>query len=220
MFFNSPRPWDNLPLRLSVEEIRDPHEAIHEYFSSYDMPGARQIINQWFGSTSKKRPSKISPSGLQFFYDRTESFIEAAFLVAQLDNRERKGIIVPCNDEEIDVMNPILFCAWIKGIEGKTISAREAWDTFPRNLSYKEFLNPYLAFEKFFSFLTLGEWREALRELLGMGMSRRTFLDETIDFDLLGIKKRLEKLLEAGHLIDVREYRQVFYDSITGKDRE
>ncbi|WPV65917.1 hypothetical protein [Chitinophaga sp. LS1] len=68
--------------------------------------------------------------------------------------------------------------------------------------------------------LTLGEWRELLRELFSMGISRRTFLDETLDFDMLGIKKHLEKLIEAGHLIDVREYRQSFYDKVINETNQ
>ncbi|SKA06699.1 hypothetical protein SAMN04488128_102571 [Chitinophaga eiseniae] len=215
MYFTSPRAWDNLPLRLTSEEIRDPFEVIHEYYSAHDMPRARQILNRWLASASMEKPGKLSPSGLQFFYERTESLIEAAFLVEQLDNKGRKAVIIQKEDEEeIDLMNPRLFCAWIRQSKGEPVAHREVWDAFPRSLTYKEFLNPYLVLGKFFSFLTLGEWRELLRELFSMGLSRRTFFDETLDFDMLGIRKYLEKLIEAGHLIDVREYRQSFYDKV------
>ncbi|NLR58884.1 hypothetical protein HGH93_12280 [Chitinophaga polysaccharea] len=215
MYFTTPRAWDNLPLRLTTEEIRDPHEVIHEYYSAHDMPRARQILNKWLCSTSKEKPSKLSASGLQFFYERTESLIEAAYLIEQLDNSDRKAIIIQSDDEEeIDLMNPRLFCAWIRQSKGEAITYREVWDNFPRSLAYKEFLDPYQVLGKFFSFLTLGEWRELLRELFSMGISRRTFLDETLDFDMLGIKRHLEKLIEACHLIDVREHRQAFYDEV------
>ncbi|MFY0255975.1 hypothetical protein ACDQ55_18700 [Chitinophaga sp. 30R24] len=221
MYFTTPRAWDNLPLRLTTEEIRDPHEVIHEYYSAHDMPRARQILNKWLCSTSKEKPGKQSASGLQFFYERTESLIEAAFLVEQLDNSGRKAIIMQNeDDEEIDLMNPRLFCAWIRQSKGEGVAYREIWDNFPRSLSYKEFLNPYLVFEKFFLFLTLGEWRELLRELFSMGLSCRTFFDETLDFDMLGIKKHLEKLIEACHLIDVRERRQAFYDKVMSEADE
>ncbi|TWF39591.1 hypothetical protein FHW36_10528 [Chitinophaga polysaccharea] len=221
MYFTTPRAWDNLPLRLTTEEIRDPYEVIHEYYSAHDMPRARQILNKWLCSTSKEKPSKLSASGLQFFYERTELLIEAAFLVEQLDNSGRKAITIQGEDEEeIDLMNPRLFCAWIRQSKGEAIAYREVWENFPRSLTYKEFLNPYQVLGKFFSFLTLGEWRELLRELFSMGISRRTFLDETLDFDMLGIKKHLEKLIEAGHLIDVREYRQSFYDKIINETNQ
>ncbi|GAA3932492.1 hypothetical protein GO495_16480 [Chitinophaga oryziterrae] len=102
-------------------------------------------------------------------------------------------------------MTPHLYCAWLIREEKQSVSPREAWDNFSRSLTYKEFSSPYLVFGKLFSFLSLGEWRELLRELFSMGLSRSSFFDETLDFDMLGIKKHLEKLIESAHLIDVRD---------------
>lgn len=213
MYFNPPRAWDNLPLHLTTDEINDPYEVIHEYFSAFDMTDARKRLVRWINSTSKEKPYKQSASGLLFLYEKTQSLIEAAHLVAQMDNADRKAIITQNEGKpEINPMIPNLYCAWLGGELAP--APCKAWDTFPRSLTYKEFLNPYLVFGKFFSFLSLGKWRQVLEELFSMALSRSSFLDDCLDFDILGIKKHLEKLIDAAHLIDVREFRQAYFGKI------
>lgn len=207
-----PRAWDNLPLRLTSEEILDPHETIRMYFSAFNIQQARRFINKWFESVCESKPGKMAASDLHFFYERTESLIEAAFLIVGLDNWQRKGIVRSGNDDkEFDAMNPCLFTA----TSTESTIPQEIWEAFPRSLSYKEFINPYLVFRKFCSFLPLGQWRAALHEIFTMAISRRSFQDETLDFNIVGMKRNLEKLMDASHLIDVREYRQALLNKIT-----
>lgn len=44
--------------------------------------------------------------------------------------------------------------------------------------------------------------------------ARSSFLDDCLDFDILGIKKHLEKLIDAAYLIDIREFRQAYFRKI------
>jgi hypothetical protein len=214
MYFNAPRAWDNLPLNLTTDEINDPREVIHEYFSAFDMVDARKRVTKWLNATCKEKPYKQSPSGLLFLYEKTQSLIEAVHLINQMDNTERKAIITQKADEpEINPMMPYLFCAWLGG-QQQPPPLRDTWDHFPRSLTYKEFFNPYLVFKKFFSFLSLGQWRELLRDLFSMGLSGSSFLDDGLDFEIINVKKYLEKLIEGAHLIDVREFRQSYFSKI------
>jgi hypothetical protein len=213
MYFNSPRAWDNLPLHLTTDEINDPREVIHEYFNAFDMTDARKRLIRWINSTCKEKPYKQSASGLLFLYEKTLSLTEAVHLVNQMDNTDRKAIITQNEGEpEINPMMPHLYCAWFGGEPAP--APLEAWEAFPRSLTYKEFLNPYLVFGKFFSFLSLGKWRQVLEGLFSMALSRSSFLDDGLDFDILGIKKHLEKLIDAAHLIDIREFRQAYFGKI------
>jgi len=220
MYFLTPRAWDSLPLHLTTDEIKDPHEVIHEYFNAFDFPYARKRLIKWLHSTCQEKPPKQSASGLLFFYEKTLSLIEAAHLVAQMDNGDRKAIVILKTDEpEINPMAPYLYYAWLSA-QNEPAPPRSAWDNFPRSLTYKEFLNPYLVFEKFFSFLTLGEWRQILGELFSMGLSRYSFLADGLDFDILAVRTHLEKLIESAHLIDVREFRQSYYQKINALRNE
>jgi hypothetical protein len=216
MYFDTPRAWDNLPMRLSTEEISKPHEIIHEYFSAHDMPRARYIINKWLYSTCKNKRCKHSASGLFFIYEKTECLIEAAYLISQMDNKKREAVIIQKEGEpEINLMLPNLFCAWLSLEKTDNIPPFTVWTDFPRSLNYDEFLNPYIVFRKFFKYQSLGEWRQVMSQLFNMGLSRDNFLDDCLDIDILSIKKHLEKLVEAAHLIDVREFRQPYFNKIT-----
>lgn len=213
MYLLEPRPWDNLPQHLTPDEIKDPHTVINEYFDIFSVAYARKKLFKLLNASCKAKPFKHSASSLLFFYEKTSWLIEAAYLVNQMDNARRRAIIIPGSDEpEINLMNPLLFCVWFD--EKEPAPSRDAWENFPRSLTYNEFLNPYSVFEKFFSFLSLSEWRQMLNEIFSMALSRDSYLDDGLDFDILQIRTLLEKLIDGSHLIDVREYRHTNYHTI------
>jgi hypothetical protein len=186
----------NYPLRLLNDEIADPHSAIKSFHEYIDYPTARRYLQLWFKVIYKENYwTERSPNSLLYFYERVETLIEAAFLLAKVAPAKRVGVILLDEDEQINLLNPILYYP--------TSPKFNAWDYFPRHLSKKELLNPYLVFKKLFKDYKLYEWRYILHELLGIGLSNSQ-LEIDDEFNILLVNTHLEKLLEACSLIHTR----------------
>lgn len=220
MIFDAPRPWDNLPLRLSNEEISRPYEVIHDFFSAFEKHRTITILQRWLYSVCSNKKCKESPSTLLFFYEKIEYLIEAAYLISQLNNSERKAVLQnDSENEDFNIMSAEYFCAW--GSSKFTQNpAKLIWQDFPRSLNTKEFFNPYSVFKKTFRFYSLGEWRQELSNLFNIALSKESLLDDGLDTDILSVEKHLLKLIDASHLIDIREFRLDYVTSINGKASE
>ncbi|MFY0254586.1 hypothetical protein ACDQ55_11590 [Chitinophaga sp. 30R24] len=220
MYFDAPRAWDNLPLRLSTEEIANPFEIIHSFFSAHEKCRCSLILERWLQSVCENKKCKESPSSLLFFYDRLSELIEAAFLISQLDNTRRKSVLLAESEkEDFCIMAPTLYCAWSssKFAENKS---NLLWMDFPRNLNRREFISPYHVFKKMFKFYKLGQWRHELHYLFNIALSKEGLLDDAFDTDILSVRKHLHKLIDAAHLIDIREFRLEYITSINGGENE
>jgi hypothetical protein len=77
---------------------------------------------------------------------------------------------------------------------------------FPRSLNQKDYINPYKVFSKFFRFHSLNEWKKELRNISHLALSNYDVEDSGEVINTLGYKKRLDKLVDACHLINVREF--------------
>jgi hypothetical protein len=70
-------------------------------------------------------------------------------------------------------------------------------------------MDPYLAFKRFFKYLTLPQWKGELHDLMEFALGKTSFSEACVDFDTLTIYFHLTKLVEAAHLIDVREITHI-----------
>ena len=205
MFFCHNRAFDNMPLRLDLDQITAPRDYIGAFFYGYDLHTARQFLNKWLRAVTKEKPGKLRAETLERFYTRFEQLMEAAFIVDQLDNDDKGAIIKEPENGHLNPMEIKLFFAGSRRDRGCTHPARLAWEYFPRSLTYAEFLNPYVVLRKCFTRYNIGEWREILRELYSRGIRRETFIDEILEYDFIGLHRLLTKFLEACHLIEARE---------------
>ncbi len=177
-------------------EITDPYQTITELFTAADLAYYRRTIKGALNAAcSDKVWNKTSPGDLLWFLERLESGINAAYLI----NKEKKKSPLSIGKE--DVFNPNLYCSWH--------ADQSEWDFFPRSLSLKEYIDPYLVFKRFFKYLTLAEWKDELRELMEFALGKTSFSEACVDFDTLQIYFHLTKLVEAAHLIDVREITHI-----------
>ena len=177
------------------EEITDPYEVISEFFHDSDLAAHREMTAEMLLAAHSERVYDLTTPGdllLQFKF--IESVINAAYLI----NKEEKES--PLKIEKSDVFNPNLFCSWHKNLT--------EWDFFPRELSLKEYVNPYLAFKRFFKYMKLPEWKEVLQEILDYALASDSICETVLKIDTLSIYFQLSKLIEAAHLIDVREINQ------------
>ncbi|HEX3933675.1 MAG TPA: hypothetical protein VHW43_03290, partial [Puia sp.] len=60
-------------------------------------------------------------------------------------------------------------------------------------------------FKRFFKYKEIEGWKEDLQEILSFALSAGSYSDLGVELNLLAIYIHLNKLLEAAHLIDVRE---------------
>lgn len=178
------------------DEILDPNQLLAEFFTMADVADYRKdIYNIVRAACSGKYWKKGSPNDMIFILKGLESIVNAAYILY------RQGKQSPLQIEDRDIFNLNLF-------RGNSSTDRD-WDFFPRMLRYNEYLDPYIVFKRFFDFKNLSEWKEVLQSLSEYALSRTRIFEEYEDFDSLAIYRHLTRLVEATHLIDVRENTHV-----------
>jgi len=178
------------------EEIHDPYQTIAEFFSAADVVSHKKTIKAAIGAAlSDHICNKKNPGDLLYYFKLLESVVNAAYLL----NQEKKKS--PLRIGKDNAFNPNLFCGWHAGMT--------EWDYFPRMLSFKEYNDPYVVFKRFFKFLSLAEWKREFNDKLEYVLVTTSFWDAGIVANSLSIFIHLTKLIEAVHLIDVREINHI-----------
>jgi hypothetical protein len=174
------------------DEIADPDQIIAEFFSAAGLDANRKIIrNLLFAANSTKMYNKDTPGDLLFHMRLFESLINAAYLINQ---QKRKS---PLEIPNYDLFNPNLFRGW-----GRDTTD---WEFIPHSLSLKEYRDPYLVFKRFFKFKELAKWKSDLQDILSYALGKDSLFEAGSNIDCLSIYLHMTKLIEAAHLIDVRE---------------
>jgi hypothetical protein len=188
---------DYLPTSLWYkQEIADPYQVIAEFFCSASLPSHRKCIKDVLKAAAGNFIwRKHNPGDLLHEFKMIESVINAAYLI----NKENKTSPLTISKESS--FNPNLFCGWHVH--------STPWDFFPRFLSFKEYANPYVAFKRFFKYLPLAEWKNELNDLLEYALVETSLSDAGVEKDMLSLYVHLSKLIEAAHLIDVREINHI-----------
>ena len=176
--------------------ITDPYQVIAEFFSAASIVSHRKIIKgAIIAFCTDRLYRKESPGDVLHEFKLLESVINAAYII-NLEKKEN-----PLDISESDLFNKNLYY-------GKHRYLTE-WECFPRSLSMKEYINPYLVFKKFFKYQELGSWKNDLQEILEFSLVKTSCLEGGTSIDILSIYFHLTKLVEAAHLIDVREVTHV-----------
>ncbi|SFW82283.1 hypothetical protein [Chitinophaga sancti] len=178
------------------EEISDPYQVIAESFSSGSLVYYRKNIKKIIHFSFSEYSWKENPADIFYRFGLIEKIINAAYLI----NKEQKKN--PLDIRPSDVFNPNLYSSrW---------GVNSDWENFPRALSMKEFMNPYLVLRRFFEYRKLSEWKDLLRSFSESIFDTQNIEYESVNsYDCLTIYFHLVKLLEAVHLIDVREITHI-----------
>lgn len=165
-------------------------------FSDDDLAGHRQYIKEMIiAACSNAIFRKDSPGDLLHFQEMLLGLLEAA------DAINHAGRKSPLRIGPEDFFNPNLYRGWQSGCTD--------WDFFPRSLSKKEFINPYVAFKRFFRHHSLPEWKKEVQEVVTYALITDSLFDLGVSIDSLSLYFYLTKLVEAAHLIDVREITHI-----------
>jgi hypothetical protein len=176
------------------EEINDPYQVIAEIFSAADIASHRKRIREVLkAACSDHIWRKDNPGDLLYDFKLIESVINAAYLI----KKEKKKS--PLDIATYDLLNKNLY----------SDGSDNDWNCFPRSLSKKEYINPYRVFKSFFKYQKLEKWKEELQEILNYALVNMSLSEAGIEMDILSIYIHLTKLIEAAHLIDVREITHV-----------
>jgi hypothetical protein len=84
-------------------------------------------------------------------------------------------------------------------------TSADVWKELPRCLSEKEYSDPYRAFQQFFSYQSLNSWLQCWEQVVENAFCS----DSTSIAAPLTVCTHLIKLVEAAHLVDVREVTHV-----------
>jgi hypothetical protein len=172
--------------------ITDPYQVFAECFSHAGLPHFRRVIKKLLHhAESEKIYQAKSPCDVLFYMKIIRSLIKAADV---LKKKEKSPVEV----SEMDVFDKRYFRSHYQ-------SGNEL-EEFPRMLSVKEFCNPYRAFHKFFKYQPLDKWLHDWEEAVECALSRSS---GELGLEMLKIYSYLGKLLEAAHLINVREVTHV-----------
>jgi len=174
------------------EIIASPDQVITDFCRDRDVNCYRKGIKALLlAATTEDIYSKGSPSDLLYEMKMVESLINAAYLINQQDRYSELEI----GDE--DLFNPALF----RYGHGRASD----WHCFPRNLSLKEYKNPYLAMRRFFRVMDLPAWKSILNDIVDFALGEDSINDAEIDIDLVSVYIYLTKLIESAYLIEARK---------------
>jgi hypothetical protein len=190
--------FSNLPHHLTGQEMQNPHLVIKDFFSCYDLPFAILQLENWVRSAFAEK-SRLSKSDSLLLLDIQEHLIrllEAALLLDDESSSEGKTMDVQTAPDST-LLNTALFYT--------PHPTTQAWDCFPRHLSRTEYRNPYHVFTICLGQLDLAGWRKFLKGLFYAATYDTPISGAINDDDIQYTCKCLYKLLEACHLIKVRE---------------
>jgi len=173
--------------------INDPYQVFATCFCFADISSFRKTIRQVLLFATKSRIyNKEEPAALLARFKAINSIILAAYTI----NKDKKSGSLNLS---------------LKQFAGRRFYSRPdatcpEWEYLPRMLTTREYQDPYIVFRKFFKYQSVDKWREDLDLVLDYALAAYT---EGCDLNLLELYFHLTKLIEAAHLIDVREVTHV-----------
>lgn len=178
------------------EVITDPYQVVASFFDYANVSVYRNdIMGILNAACSHYVWNKTSPFDLLHRIEKFEAVVNAAFVI----NQEKKKSPLTINPHEI--FNPNLYYGWHANYS--------EWDYFPRMLSFNEYVNPYLAIRMFFKRKKIKEWKKIMQDLLQYALSKESIFDSGESIDSLCLYRYFVTLIEAVHLIDVREINHI-----------
>lgn len=176
----------------------DNYQTIDSFFDSFDLTSSVKLLHKTIKTANTKKKWKGIPADALYFTTRLTDLVTAVFGLLEECHFKEKVIIT--GEKNAQLWSLTLYenyCGWHTG--------KTPWDFFPRHLTRKEFLNPYLVLEKFTKLHTLSQWKYILHDMLTHALTIESISEFSEAEDMLSTWLHLSKLLEATHLIEVRQ---------------
>ncbi|ANH83097.1 hypothetical protein A8C56_20820 [Niabella ginsenosidivorans] len=188
--------------RWQGEAVTDPRQVFAELFLFAGLCSYRHFIKKLLQHAGAAKPYKGKPREDVWLYARMiRSTLIAAYALSAVKRN-------PITAEEGNLLNKKFYCSGYK--------SASVWTDLPRFLSKKEYRNPYRAFAAFFKYQSLKQWLRSWHRIVKAALAAKPLRRAP---DVLALYCYLAKLIEAAHLIDVRETMHVD-GAIKGLNRE
>ncbi|HEY4148057.1 MAG TPA: hypothetical protein VGM41_03975 [Chitinophagaceae bacterium] len=194
-------PNDFFPRHLLHDELANPRLVFCRTFDEQiNMPDARKYLEKWLCATFYDKPvlNRRFLLLLMGIHEDMLRLLEAAHLLRLEDPERRKA---SCAEEQVygpGLPEPELYCS-------SSNKHYTAWHYLPRYISRKEFANPYRVFDKLCAWKTLPQWRDALQNFFSAAVSGSRIYECQNDENVYLTCRHLLRLVEAAHLVKVRE---------------
>ncbi len=183
---------DPFKTRSWVSEcLTDPYQVLAHFFAEAPVHEFRRLVKKLVSHAGGAGVHKGASPGDVLLYGRLiRSLIKAAHAL-----KEKHSPVIINGDD--------LFSG--KYYRSHYAGAR-AWNEFPRHLSEKEYRDPYRVFKKFFRYQVLHQWLHCWEQVVQGALCHDDALAPPAPVELYS---HLAKLVEAAHLMDVREVTNV-----------
>lgn len=168
--------------------VTDPRQVFAELFLFAGLCSYRHFIKKLLQHAGAAKRYKGKPQDeVRLYMQMIRSTLIAAYALSAIKR-------TPMVAGEANLLNKKEYCSSYRGAS--------AWTDFPRVLSKKEYRNPYRAFAAFFKYQSLNQWLRNWHRIVKAALAAKPLRRAP---DVLALYFYLVKLIEAAHLIDVRE---------------
>jgi hypothetical protein len=191
MYFSDYPPAVEQPLCLSQAEWQNPKTVITVLFELYDYVSLKKRLRQWLKTVMADR--RLPRKALYYAQELKEHLtrlLEAGCLMKPCDKSH-----LPKNADWMDSR------WWLIHVREDHMS----FDYFPTSLSRREYKDPYRVIIGCLSRYTLPDWRNLLEDTWLAGLTTDTLYSLQDIRTANHVCRVLPKLLDAVHLIYVRE---------------
>ncbi len=174
------------------------YQTIDSFFDIYDLPAAQKMLSRCIKTACSGRVWKYLPANVLFFTEQLHILSKATMKIMQEYNYIKEVEIEAGENNSVWMLNQYpIYCGWCKH--------RTPWDYFPRHLSKKEFLDPYLVLEKFAATHNSDQWKKIIFNIRYYALSHESIFEVLNKNNFINTCIHLHKLLDATHLIEVRQ---------------
>ena len=178
-------------------DVRYAYARIHDFFDHYGLDGASEDIESILRSTMNNKVWKMNePYLLVYFMEKLEALSSAAYTIHHQHGIISDAILEEPENKQPDLSQHHHFV--------DTLRHSNAWNNFPRNLTAKQYHNPYKAITKYCGHQTELEWKTLFKEITEYALSRDSITASSPPYNMLTIRLRLLQLIEACHLLNLR----------------
>lgn len=175
--------------------FKNPYRVIPAIFSFAHIEDQRTFIKDiLLYSTSSKRYQKEDFGSILLYLEHFSCLLAACFVIS----KQRKGSPIEVRTD--DMLNSNFY-----SIRETTT---DIWSEFPRSLTQEEFLNPYKALKQVFKSRNPEVWSSLIKDVTDYACGN--YGGDFPEINSFEVYQHLCKLLEAAHLINVREIEQPY----------
>ena len=188
MYFDKYAPWEHYPKTLRQHEIENPMSVVADFFFADSVKGHGKRLKEWryyVVNDEHYNEKRHGPGTLLFFYDLNLKLLEAMFLLL-------------CTYKNFSYQQEKL-------TEAQLEEEREQWEYYPKNLTLKEQLNPYIAVKKVFKKIKPQAYRDHLHEWSHVALYNNADTEGLYAGEIIAVYENLLKLYSAAWLIYQRE---------------